>query len=237
MRAAFSSLRGRGVPVIERDLFTGALDTRRLVLAAIGKSRRVFKRRTENAVMGIAVALLLDESGSMSGAKAKATLDVAVMLAEALRGIPQIELEVYSHTTSVEDDRNCLIRQLAGKRMRDHRAIGGYAADHMGSNYDHQAILTVAKLFRQATRFPKRWLLVVSDGQPSGTGYGGVPAIIATRDAVTAVRRQGIRVMNVAVEDYGSDEIYGAPWVLRLTDMPRLVEQFRRLLVRLAHGA
>lgn len=237
MRAAFSSLRGRDVPVIERDLYSGALDTRRLVPAAIGKSRRVFKRRTEIPAMGIAVALLLDESGSMSGAKAEATLEVAVMLAEALRGIPQIELEVYSHTTSDEDDRNCLIRQLAGKRMRDHRAIGDYAADHMGGNYDHQAILTVAKLFRQATRFPKRWLLVVSDGQPSGTGYGGEPAVIATRDAVRAVRRQGMCVMNVAVEAYGSEEIYGDSWVLRFTDMPRLVDQFRRLLVRLARGA
>lgn len=221
---------------VERDLRHGRLDFRKLAGAVIGGSPRIYKRRVISPVRGVAICLLLDESGSMSGLKAEATMRVAVLLAESLRGIAGVELEVYSHTSSEEDDAACLIRHLAGKGVPDHRAIGSYAGQQMGYNYDHQAILTVARLFREATKSPHRWLIVISDGQPSGQHYGGTPAIAATRDAVASVRRRGIKVINIAIDDFCSEELFGKSWVLRFTDLSALVENMRRLVVQLASG-
>ena len=51
-------------------------------------------------------------------------------------------------------------------------------------------------------------MLVVSDGFPSGTGYEGEPAIAATRESVAKVRRRGMGIVNIAVDDFRSEDIF-----------------------------
>jgi hypothetical protein len=165
--------------------------------------------------------------------KADIALQVAVLAAEALRGIPGLELEVYSHTTCGADHQDCLIKHLFGRRNKELRTIGSYGAGEMGFNYDHQAIRTVAKRFRADTTHRNRWMLVVSDGQPNGKGYKGQPAIKATRDAVEQIRKRGIKVLNVAIADYQSEAIFGKDHVVKFTDLGKLVENMRRLIIRL----
>jgi nitric oxide reductase activation protein len=103
----------------------------------------------------------------------------------------------------------------------------------MGANYDSAAILTVGKIFRQTTSHRNRWLIVLSDGLPFGRGYQGKSAIKASAEAVAKVRSQGIQVINVAIEDFNSEAIYGKPYVLKYTDLNELVMNIRKFLVRL----
>ncbi len=223
-------------PCDETERPRGRLHPRRLALAPV--SDRVFRSRTTRTAPGLALALLLDGSGSMTRgkpAKRDVALRVAVLAVEALRSLPGIELEVYAHTTCGPADRDCLVQYLYGQRNPDRTALGCYGG--WRENYDHQAILTAAELFRRHTRNPHRLLIVVSDGAPNGRGYGGAPAIRATREAVEAVRRRGVQVLNVAINEYASEAIFGAAHVFRFTDLGRLVADVRILLGRLVRRA
>jgi hypothetical protein len=220
---------------IRRDLTSGQPDPRRLAKATV--TERVFRRKTQHPTTGLAIALLLDESGSMADGKpvhkSDVALQIAVLMAEALKGVPGIELEVFSHTSSEGNECNCSIRYLFGKGNPNREAIGCYGISEMGANYDSAAILTVGKIFRQTTSHRNRWLIVLSDGLPFGRGYQGKSAIKASAEAVAKVRSQGIQVINVAIEDFNSEAIYGKPYVLKYTDLNELVMNIRKFLVRL----
>lgn len=220
---------------IERDLTRGRPDPRRLAKARI--TGRVFQRVVQQQRSGrLAICLLLDESGSMEEGypikKSDVALQIAVLMAESLKNAPGVELEIYSHTSG-SDQKNCLVRHLYGKHNRDRYAIGCYASDTMANNYDHQAISTVAKLFRESTNYRNRWLIVVSDGFPNGAQYQGQRAVKATAEVVAQVRKQGIHVLNIAIDDVKSEVIFGKDHILKFTDLGALVPNIRKLLVRL----
>jgi hypothetical protein len=235
MRAAFASRLAERVRH-ERGKAQGRIDPRRLAQATI--SDRIFRRTHVQAVPGLAICLLLDESGSMACEKpsrATIALRVAVLVAEALRGVPGIELEVYAHSSCGDDDRDCLVRYLYGMRNQDQFCMGCYGPAR--ENYDHQAISTAGKLFLANTKEANRSMIVLSDGAPAGRAYGGSQAIQATKEAVGQIRRQGIKVLNVAISDYKSEAIFGKDNVLKFTDLSNLVENMRRLIVRLVRRA
>jgi nitric oxide reductase activation protein len=231
MRAALSVRLGERV-YKQTERREGRLHRRRLALASV--TDRVFHQRLTRSAPGLSLALLLDASGSMKHGnppKYAAALRVALLAAEALKNVPGVELEIYAHRSGGNAHRDCLFQYLYGKRNPLPVTLGGY--DACGVNYDHQAILTATDLLVANTKNPRRMLIVVGDGAPNGKGYSGEPAVRATREAVEAVRRRGIRVINVAIEDYASEAIFGSAHVLKFTDIGRLVADMRVLLTRL----
>ncbi|MEQ8637447.1 vWA domain-containing protein [Gimesia maris] len=189
------------------------------------------QRMEEESEAGLALCLLLDESGSMfqgDPSRFDRARQVAALFVDALGSVPNIELEVYTHSSCGPETRDCLVRYCFGRRNRDLACIGDAVG---GENYDHQAIRTAGELFRRNTSSKRpRWMIVVSDGAPHGVDYGGEPAIKATRDAVIQLRKSGIRVLNIAIEDYASEQIFGDSWVLKFTDMEEFVPQMVRLV-------
>lgn len=214
----------------------GRVNGRQLAKASIDD--RIFYQRTEESDKGgMALCLLLDESGSMfSGAPSRfdRARQVATLFVDALGTAPNIEVEVYTHCSTGDDERDCLLRYCYGRR---NSSAASMCEPVGGCNYDHQAIQSAAKLFRENTTQPSRWMIVVSDGAPSGDNYGGEPAVAATRDAVIHIRKSGIRVLNVAIEDYASEEIFGSSWVLKYTNLDDFVLQMKRLVTRLVRAA
>jgi hypothetical protein len=221
---------------VERELQTGRLDRRRLAHATL--TDRIYLRTERVSKPGLGLCLLLDESGSMDcgvPSKADVTLRAAVLIVEALKRTPGIELEVYSHTSCGKSDRDCLVRYLYGKENPTPAAIGSYSPK--ANNYDHQAILTAARLFERNTTQRNRIMLVLSDGLPLGQDYRGEPAVRATRQAAEVVRRRGIRVINIAIDDYESEAIFGRPNVVKFTDLNRLIADMRGLVTRIVRRA
>ena len=235
MRAVFSMHLAQRI-WHERGRSEGRLDRRQLGFGLT--TDRLFQTNRVTTSARIAVCLLLDESGSMGQGlptRAEAALCATVLLVESMRGMPGVELEVYSHTSCSDLDRDCLVRYLYGRRNPSPVTIGSYSPK--GANYDHQAIKTGARLFRENTNIRCRLMLVLSDGYPSGLNYEGEPAIRATRESVETVRRQGIQIINIAVADFHSEEIYGSSYVVKFVDLSRLVSDLRNLMVRVVRGA
>jgi hypothetical protein len=228
MRAALG-LRVGPRPWARTQLRSGRIDRRQLGRAPV--TDRLFRQTLDRPTRGLSLCLLLDESGSMAEGdppRYQVARQVAVLAVEALRGVTSVQLEVYSHTSSWAD---CLIRHLFGSGQADAAGLGTYWPREM--SYDHRAVEVVAERFRQAARFDRRILIVLSDGAPHGVGYGGEAAVRATREAVAAVRAAGTRVLAVAIRDYRCEDIYGEGQVLKFSDLARLVGDMRALLTRL----
>ena len=199
---------------------------------------RLFYRKRSRTDKGIAICLLLDESGSMwsadhDGAPAHRALQCAMLIAEALRGVAGIELEVYSYSSCGSDHRDCLIKYLYGRQNPHFEGICGY--NHGVQNYDHIAIRTAGDLFKRNTQNANRMMIVLSDGAPAGAGYGGTEAMDMVKREVDALRKGGMKVMQVAIEAFDSERMFGKD-VIRFLDVNSLVNQMRKLVTRIVRS-
>jgi len=217
----------------QRERTEGRLDRMRLARATI--SERVFRTSYTREDKGIAVCLLLDESGSMGhadscGDSANIALRIGVLFAAALEKLPGVELEVYSHASCGENHKDCLIKCLYGKANPNLASIGGYS--HGYQNYDSMAIAEVGKRFADSIDNENRLMIVLSDGQPAGYRYGGTSARRATRDAVRMVRKKyGIECVQVAIGGYsGCKDMFDH--VIAWSDFGKLLGNMRGLLMK-----
>lgn len=205
-------------------------------LARCKSTDRIFYAKRQRTDRGVAIGLLLDESGSMgemyhgcSTNKASKAIQVAILLAEALRYTSGVEFEAYSYGSAGTLDENNRIKYLYGKNNPNIFGIGNYEGSCQ--NYDHVAIETAADLLTANTDNPNRILLIVSDGAPAGHLYGGALAREATRKSVKQVEMRGIKVVHVAIEAFKASDMFDTTF--EFTDLNSLVNQMRRLTTRL----
>jgi len=228
----------------ETERKSGRIHRRRL--ARSKSTDRLFYRKTEKQDQGVALCLLLDESGSMGraerlgmpssdrGRKAAATLQIAVLMAEALKGVPGVELEVYSYSSCGASHQDNQVKYLYGKCNPDAASIANYTEDGM-ENYDHLAIKTAVNLFKTNTVNKHRMMIVISDGQPWGNNYGGDDANEATKKEALAAEKAGVKIFHIAIENFKNDKMFKHS--IKFTDIPELMNQMRRMITRLVTEA
>lgn len=201
---------------------TGLYMGRRLDVHSLARDDgRVFCKSTlPNEIPELAIGLLLDESGSMSSARrstyARASAIILYDFCQAL----DIPVMVYGHSTNsngvdlysyAEFDA---IDKLDRYRMMDISA--------RGSNRDGAALRYVAEHLDRRTE-DIRLLILVSDGQPADTGYGGTAAEEDLRGIVAEYRRKGICFIAAAIGDDRDsiERIYGDAY-MDISDLNKL---------------
>ena len=209
---------------------------RRMIGRAMS-TNRIFKRDYTRVAKGMSLCLVLDESGSMGHVgysetghdRAGHALRVAVLIAEALKTVHGIDLEIYSYSSCGAREKDNLVKYLYGKSNPNTASIGGY---HSGAqNYDHVALKTAGDLFIENTDNDNRLMIVLSDGSPCGNGYGGTSARQATKKTVDDLERRGIKVMNVAIAAFDSESMFKN--IIRFLDLPDLINKMRCLVTNL----
>lgn len=168
--------------------------------------------------------ILADLSGSMSTPVGRGSRKEKVHAAlENVQGIieglllAKHKVAAYGHTTNDVNgtgDERCLIYifkefsetlDTASKRISDMYAMGAQS-----NNADSFAIEAVAKKFKNDGS-PRR-LIVISDGAPASYLYSGLDGIKRTKEAVDKVRRLGIQVFSLSIDEDAiapCNEIYG----------------------------
>ena len=211
---------------------TGLIMGRRLDAHALCRNdgKVFYKNSLPNEIPELAVGLLLDESGSMCScdrctyARASAiilydfcqSLDIPVMVYGHSTGYDTVELYSYAEFESFDHDDKY--------RMMDISARSG--------NRDGAALRFVAE---QLSKRPEavKLLILVSDGQPADSGYGGSAAEEDLRGIKQEYQRKGILFVAAAI---GSDKenierIYGDSF-LDITDLNQLPTKLTNVVKR-----
>ena len=79
----------------------------------------------------------------------------------------------------------------------------------------------------------QKYLIAISDGLPCTRDDGPGSGVDATKEAVTAARREGWKVVSVGIGDAFCEQIYGERWTIRIDDADHLPQGFCNLLIRL----
>ena len=154
-------------------------------------SEHIWSQKTLTRLPDVAVGILVDQSGSMGcGYKIEQAREMCVVLAEAVKQIAGVHLHIYGHTanrggygadlqlfehySSTGDSRNADLSQLG-------------AITAMSNNYDGYAIKETAKRL-SLDPAKKKYLFIIADGLPHGTGYSGKEAEKHVKSVCSFVR-------------------------------------------------
>jgi len=162
----------------------------------------IWTRKTTSRLPDVAVGILVDQSGSMSGMKIDQARTICIILAEALRKISGVRLYVYGHTANRAGNDLTIYEHYTPAMGNDITKLGSIAAHT--NNYDGYAIKDVAKRLA-ADPAKRKYLFVIADGLPAGSGYGGNEAQKHVKSVCKFVRTRlkiGLYAFAVGISDY-----------------------------------
>lgn len=199
---------------------TGLYMGRRLDVHALHRNdgRVFYKNSLPNEMPELAVALLLDESGSMRGDRTAYARAAAIILYDFCSSL-HIPVMAYGHST---DDGVCMYSYAEFETIdcMDRYRMMDISARH--SNRDGAALRYVAERLSKRPEDAKL-LILVSDGQPADTGYSGTAAEEDLRGIKEEYRRKGVRLIAAAIGDdkEAIGRIYGESF-LNISDLTQL---------------
>lgn len=204
LRAAlvFRSERPRYDVKLQRS---GELDDEELYRFGLGDDR-LFSQHMIESVPDTYFGLLVDLSGSMMdghGDGYTSKLDTAQRLAQlflwAAHDMEGVTSAVWGHTGDYEHGQGSDIYRLwePGDPLS---RLGLVSELGHGNNYDGYAIAYCADRMRTAEQ-PQKVLIVLSDGYPLGSNYGGHEAQNHMRNVCIWARSQGVEVIQIAIAD------------------------------------
>lgn len=211
---------------------TGLLMGRRLDAHALcrGDGKVFTKNALPSQPPGMAVGLLLDESGSMSSCDratyARASAIILYDFCQALR----VPVMVYGHSTGSKGVELYSYSEFDAIDREDKYRLVDISA--RGSNRDGEALRFVAERLSHRPEELKL-LILVSDGQPADTGYYGTAAEEDLRGIQQEYRRKGILFVAAAIGDdkENMERIYGDSF-LDITDLNQLPVKLTQVVKR-----
>lgn len=216
----------------------GRVDARNLgKLLTDPNFRKPFRDFTKEDVSNVAVELLIDMSGSMSGSKVTLAKESAIAMGEALAGIG-IAFEVTGfHTEGSHEVSNFargmkdlsrfnrtsealhyhIFKSFDSPRMHGLCAVGAY-----GNNTDGEAVKWAGK--RVAERHEKRKIMIVfSDGNPVAHGDRSIMNH-DLKKAVADLNKIGVETVGVGIMSSAVDRFYPDHIVIHnLNELPSMV--------------
>lgn len=178
-----------------RSMRSGVLDTNKLAEAYQGVPT-VYLREGEVKTDKVAVCILIDESGSMSGERIKAARDTAVLINEAIGQVHNVELFIYGHSGDMKRTYSTELYVYREKGYNPKFSIGSVKA--RSQNRDGIAIIETAKRVRRQTKNPVLFF-ILSDGEPCAGRYCGTSAMRHVKECVAKTERMGFSVIQVCI--------------------------------------
>lgn len=197
---------------------------------AIHNDGKIFYKTTlPQEMIGIAVAILNDESGSMSSydriTYARAT---SIILYDFCKAI-NIPVCIYGHNAKRDDVELYSYAEYNSIDNQDKYRIMDMSA--RSKNRDGAALRFVAE---QLLKRPEelKLLVLISDGQPSASGYSGTEAEADLRGIKKEYKNKGIHLFAAAIGDDKANikRIYGDSF-LDISNLSKLPQNLGRLLI------
>lgn len=194
------------------------------------KKRYWYRNTLGVEIPELAIMLLIDGSGSMSGARRNAALQSSVILHEVLKkqGIEHAIVEHRAHFEDPEIDINILVDFNA----RDEQKYNLMQITANGDNRDALALFWAERYMNQSSHCDNKLIIVLSDGYPAHEYDEYYPPVSSqdTANAVTKITNRGTNIIAVALNDDEAFDCYEAlkniyPNLIACDDLGRLTGQ------------
>lgn len=186
-------------------------------------------------VPDLAVLLLIDGSGSMSGSRRNSAVISSVILHEVLKK-QSIAHAIVEHRAGGErPEIECNI--LVGFDAREEEKYNLMQLDAYGDNRDGLALYWAERYIGTQTNTESRLIIVLSDGVPAHDADDYYPPVSTqdTANAAKKIMRRGTNIIAVALDDVDSFSCYDAlkqiyPNIVACNDLRRLTGQLLALV-------
>jgi hypothetical protein len=200
------------------------------------KDYRVFNEEVIQSRPQTQLTFLVDMSGSMYGSKLHTAQELSQLFIWALAPMEGVTTKVYGHSGDAHNSGGSIdIYRLwePGEPMSRLGLI--HTLDH-GNNYDGHAIAYCAKeILQRGQPDEQRVIIVLSDGYPSGIGYGGSEGMEHVREVVRWAEHQGVDVIQIAIDPAmdASRQARMFKHFLPFTSLDEVPKQLTRLLSKI----
>lgn len=189
---------------------------------------KIFKdRKQPKKEISLALSVLIDESGSMSGQRCRSARNASIVLAEMCEQL-NVPYEVFGHTALCGRVYLNNYKNFDSLKKDDKYRLA--QVDASFSNRDGAAILYVSERLKQREEQNKLFI-IISDGEPADIGYYGDEAKSDLKYIHSQLISSGVDLIAAAI---GSDkevihQIYGQSF-LDVTNLETMPEIFARIL-------
>ncbi|WP_354734613.1 cobaltochelatase CobT-related protein [Acinetobacter nosocomialis] len=233
----------------EAGLRRGKLNSASLARLAAGKDDRVFRKRIDSTTKDVAVSLVIDMSGSMSGSKIHTAAAAAYALSNVLDRL-KIAHEVICFTTHTDSstyyERRKLTREAEEKYGIEYSRyenlympiIKGYNerintetkqrfgwlphSGLMANNIDGECVEIAARRL-MARKEAGKIMMVLSDGSPAGSGDWHALEY-HLKEVVKNVEKSNVKVIGIGIQDHSVKKFYDKHVVIdSVEELPSLV--------------
>lgn len=186
------------------------------------------RNRLPDEAVDLSVALLVDQSGSMYGERIGMARQTAIILYDFCKGLG-IPVTIYGHNEDFS--RHVNLFSYAEFDSLDHQDCYRLMdISSGGGNRDGAALRFVAEHLCQRPEEIKL-LFLISDGQPSGTGYSGTIAEADLRGIKNEYRKKGLILFAAAIgEDKERIKRIYQDGYLDITDLNKLPKLLPRMI-------
>ena len=227
--------------LVEKGVTYGRLDTTKLVAGRLG-SKNIYKNVAKVVDKKIAIALLIDLSGSMrQDNRYMEARKAAVMFVEALKRATQVKLFVYGFTADIAISTESSAETLGEDYQRAlssggcNNIVAFYEPNGVsnvkdiaylspiGNNRDGSAIAWTVDRVRKYTD-EHVIMFVISDGKPNGHEYDRDDAIAHTRRMVLKAEKRGVTPIRINVGESEPDYMFKNSINLKAKDFYKALE-------------
>jgi len=190
----------------------GDLDDNAFFKIRMGEFDRIYQVKDAPKQDDHLIGLLLDQSGSMRDSRIEEARKVLIYLLEGIKTYKTLKTVVMGHTAQYESfferNRNNTLDMIPyiTPSHGDNRHLLA-VAPAIANNIDGSAILEIGKQMMQVANVNKKFLIHISDGEPSADGYDDGQARKHTKASVDKLIKQGIKVFGIGIENAFSHHI------------------------------
>lgn len=208
------------------SLRAGKMDIAKLAEAVAGNEHLYYRIEEDQKTKPFNIVILCDESGSMSGSKLQHQYNLVKVLFESFSSImPADRIAVYGHTGESTPEIH-VYHDKYNQTFWD--TIGDMKHRDTRENYDGPVVEAIHERIRSMYGDDNILMIIISDGQPSGEGYGGKEAYDELKMIIEKCKRDNFVVTGIGFAYDGVKEIYHYNTVI--TDFSKLVEKVSTLL-------
>lgn len=193
--------------------------------------QRYFSRKTlPQDLPDMAVSMLVDHSGSMHGQRIHESMRAAMLLYDFAAAL-NIPVSVSGHSTTGTQVRYYTYTSFERVTASEKYRLAKMTAS--GCNRDGMAIQIAGDLLAKRPEDIKL-LIIISDGQPNASNYGGSGAAEDIRSIVRSLKKKGVEVIAAAIGEDKENikEIYGSGAFLDVSNLDAFPKDIVRLVKR-----